>query len=93
LIESSSRFSFLIEHDLSENRFTLFRIMHWGLSSRRITNFSPDQVASMAQTLTSTRPSGNAMSLTTTSVRSLFTPDAFFGQEIQIMPSGAIAWR
>jgi len=23
----SSRFSFLFEHDLSENRFTLFRIM------------------------------------------------------------------
>jgi len=27
LVESSSRFSPLFEHDLSENRFALFRIM------------------------------------------------------------------
>src|ERR1700739_3581751 len=67
----------------------------WRLSRWRfgITNFSPDQVSSMAQTLMSTRPSGNARSRTTTSLRSVATPEAFFGQDTQIMPSGAIASR
>ena len=47
----------------------------------------------MAQTLMSTRPSGSAVSRTTTSLRSVATPDAFFGHDTQIMPSGAMASR
>src|SRR5205807_9851733 len=58
-----------------------------------ITNFSPDHTSSIAQTLISTRPSGSAVSRTTTSVRSVATPDDFFGHDTQIMPSGAIAAR
>src|SRR5579863_2620621 len=58
-----------------------------------ITNFRPDQVSSIAHTLISTRPSGSAASRTTTSLKSLSTPDDFFGHDTQIMPPGAIALR
>src|SRR5262252_284726 len=58
-----------------------------------ITNFSPDQTSSTAQTLMSTRPSGSAVSRTTTSLRSVATPLAFLGHDTQIMPSGAIVLR
>jgi hypothetical protein len=58
-----------------------------------ITNFNPDQVSSIAQTLISTRPSGSAVFRTTTSVKSVATPEAFFGHDTQIVPSGTIAAR
>jgi len=59
-----------------------------GRSCKRNINLSPDQTSSTAQTLTSTRPSDNPSSRTTLSVRSVFTPDAFFGHETQSIPSG-----
>jgi hypothetical protein len=48
--------------------------------------FSPDQAASMAQALISTRPIGNASSRTVSSVMSFATPDAFFGHDTRITP-------
>lgn len=53
-----------------------------------ITSFNPDQTASTAQTLISTRPRGRAAFRTTSSVRSVCTPEDFFGQETQIAPGG-----
>src|SRR4051812_47964927 len=55
------------------------------------TNFNPDHTSSIAQTLTSTRPSSNPWSRMTFSLRSLSTPELFFGQEIQSPPSSASA--
>src|SRR5712664_786384 len=66
------------------------RLVRWSFG---ITNFNPDQVSSMAQTFISTRPSGNAVSRRTFSVRSVATPDAFFGHDTQIIPSGSITAR
>ena len=60
------------------------------LFSFRIKNFSPDQVSSMAQTLTSTRSIESANSLMVSSVMSVGTFEAFFGQEAHIIPSGAM---
>src|SRR4051812_10355504 len=60
----------------------------FGRSFRRKTNFRPDHVSSIAQTFTSTSPPANPSSRTTFSFKSLLIPDAFFGQEIQSMPSG-----
>src|SRR5437868_12289380 len=57
------------------------------LNPFRITSFSPDQVSSTAATLTSTRPVGSRISRMTSSVMSVGTLLAFFGQEIQIAPS------
>src|SRR5260370_39190601 len=54
--------------------------------STRMTSFNPDHVSSTAQTLTSTRPSGNANARTTSSVTSVGTLAAFFGHETQIAP-------
>src|SRR5581483_4250351 len=51
-----------------------------GRSSFRQTRRSPDQVASIAQTFVSTSPSGSAVSRTPSSVRSVATPEARFGQ-------------
>src|SRR5260370_16040157 len=66
------------------------RLLRWSFG---MTNFNPDQTSSIAQTLMSTRPSGSAVSRTTTSVRSVATPEALFGHDTQIMPSGSIAAR
>src|SRR5437879_3155414 len=66
------------------------RLARWSFG---ITNFNPDQMSSTAQTLISTRPSGNAVARRTFSVRSVATPDAFFGHDTQIIPSGSIAAR
>src|SRR4030095_4187688 len=60
-------------------------------SLRRKTSLSPDHVSSTAQTLTSTRPFLNAISLTTFSLTSVGIFDVPFGQEIQSMPSFARA--
>ena|GEM_PF-5732238 len=54
------------------------------LSSFRITSFRPDQTASTAQTLTSTRPIGKHISRIVSSVISVSTLEAFFGQLTQI---------
>ena len=59
-----------------------------GRSFRRKTNFSPDQTSSTAQTFTSTIPWAKPMARTTSSVRSLATPELFFGHEIQSIPAG-----
>src|SRR5437879_3654522 len=60
-------------------------------SFARYTSFSPDHVSSTAQTFTSTRPWAKATARTTSSVRSVVTPAARFGQEIQRLPSGGRA--
>src|SRR6476619_6879768 len=60
----------------------------FGRSFSRKTNLSPDQTSSTAQTLTSTIPFAIPISRTTFSVKSVATPDAFFGHEIQSMPAG-----
>ena len=49
-------------------------------------NSKPAQVPSMAQTFRSTRPSGRITSRSTSSVRSVFTPEAFLGQAIHRLP-------
>src|SRR6185369_8226486 len=56
---------------------------------RRTTSLRPDQVASTAQTFTSTRPIGRQTSRITSSVMSVGTFDAFFGQLTQIIPAGS----
>ena len=56
-------------------------------SARRRTSFNPDQVASIAHTLTSTRPLASACSRTTSSVRSVGTPEARLGQAIHSPPA------
>jgi hypothetical protein len=61
--------------------------------SRRIINFNPDQISSTAQTFTSTKPSGNAISRMTSSVTSVETPEDFFGHETQTIPSSDILFR
>src|SRR5262249_59507057 len=57
-----------------------------GRSLSRMTNFSPDQVSSMAQTFTSTRPKPNPVSRTRFSFKSVGRPDALFGHAIHSMP-------
>ena len=56
-------------------------------------SLSPLQTSSTAQTLTSTNPSGSASERTTSSVMSVGTLAAFFGQDTQIMPSSTILCR
>src|SRR5262249_28565926 len=63
------------------------------LSFNRNTNFNPDQVSSTAQTFTSTSLALRPISRTMFSSKSVGTPAAFFGQEIQSMPSAFIASR
>jgi hypothetical protein len=53
---------------------------------RRFINFSPDQVSSTAQTFTSTNPIGRHISRIVSSVMSVGTFDAFFGQLTQMNP-------
>src|SRR5262249_16825552 len=50
-------------------------------SSFRTTSFSPDQTSVTAHTLMSTKPSGRATSRTVSSVMSVGTFAAFFGQD------------
>ncbi len=57
--------------------------------SRRTINFRPDQVSSTAQTYVSTNPSGKATARITSSVISVETLAAFFGQEIHRVPVSA----
>ncbi len=52
-------------------------------------NRSPLQVASIAQTLLSTSPEARPMPRTRSSVKSVATPDAFFGHAIQSPPPTA----
>src|SRR5215813_15095230 len=54
--------------------------------SWRTTNFSPDQVSSIANTFTSANPRGSATARITSSVTSVGTPADFLGQEIQTVP-------
>lgn len=56
-------------------------------SASRMTNFSPDQVSSIAHTLTSTRPLARPNSRTTPSPRSVTIPDDRLGQHTQIIPA------
>ena len=49
---------------------------------------SPDHTSSTAHTFTSTRPVARPMVRTTSSLRSVATPDAPLGQEIHNVPSG-----
>src|ERR1700737_1657742 len=74
---------------VQNSRFHLFDFR----VGRRIINFNPDQVASTAQTFTSTNPSGNAISRITSSVTSVEIPEDFFGHETQIVPSSDILSR
>src|SRR5262249_52696549 len=63
----------------------------FGRSFKRKTRRRADQVSSTAQTLLSTRPLARAMSRTMFSLRSVSTPEAFLGQQIQRAPSGSKA--
>src|SRR4051812_45291087 len=58
-------------------------------SLTRRTNLRPDQVSSTAHTFTSTSPAASPTRLTTSSVRSVATPDAFLGHDPHSMPSGS----
>src|SRR6266508_3226412 len=51
------------------------------------TSLRPDQTSSTAHTLTSTTPSGSASSRIPSSVRSVGTPDDFFGHAIHSAPA------
>src|ERR1700758_1534646 len=64
---------------------------HYSLprSFKRRTNFNPDQTSVTAQTLTSTNPDASPISRTTFSLKSVATPELFFGQLAHIMPAGA----
>ena len=57
-------------------------------SATRITCFRPDQISSIAHTLTSTRPWARANSRTTFSSRSVAIPEDRFGQAIHSAPAG-----
>jgi len=63
----------------------------------RFISLRPDQVASIAHTFTSTRPIGRQTSRMMSSVMSVGTLAAFFGQLIQMKPdcpsSGISRWR
>jgi hypothetical protein len=52
---------------------------------------SPDHVASIAHTFTSTAPAARPSSRTTSSVTSVATPDARFGHAIHSAPAGSSA--
>ena len=56
---------------------------------RRCINLRPDQLSSIAQTFTSTRPIGGQTSRIVSSVMSVGTFEAFFGQLTQMKPDGA----
>src|SRR5207245_5167701 len=57
----------------------------------RRTNLSPDHTSSTAATFTSTRPCASPITRITSSVRSVATPDTFFGHELHSLPAGATA--
>src|SRR5207302_8757858 len=79
---SQQLWKFVWIRDSGANGYSLAR------SLSRKTNLSPDQTSSTAQTFTSTIPSESPMSRTMFSVRSIATPEDFFGHEIQSMPAG-----
>jgi len=54
-----------------------------------ITNFSPDHTSFTAHTFTSTSPTSNPIFRTSFSLRSVATPEAFFGQLTHNIPAGA----
>jgi hypothetical protein len=54
---------------------------------------SPDHVSSIAQTFTSTKPSGSESSRTTSSVISDGTFDDFFGHDTQTVAFGSSFFR
>ena len=54
-----------------------------------MTNRSACHVSSIAQLLLSTSPASRPVRCTESKVRSVSTPDAFFGQAIQSPPAGA----
>ena len=62
-----------------------------GPGRRRTTSRRPHQVASIAQTLSSTRPAATPTSRTTSSVISVGTPEARLGHATQSPPSGRMA--
>jgi hypothetical protein len=55
----------------------------------RTTSLSPDHVSSIAQTFTSTKPSGSATSRTMSSVISDGTFEDFFGHDTQTVAFGS----
>src|SRR5262249_1054614 len=60
-----------------------------GRSLSRMTNFSPDQISSMAQTFTSTSPKPNPVSRTRFWSKSVGRPEALLGHAIHSMPSAS----
>ena len=68
----------------------MFRCAQPLRAERRRTSLSPDQIASIAQTLTSTSPSGSAIVRTVSSVTSVASPADFFGHEAQMTPAAGI---
>jgi hypothetical protein len=54
-----------------------------------LTNFRPDQTSVTAHTLTSTSPAARPIARTSFSVRSVATPELFFGQHAHSIPAGA----
>jgi hypothetical protein len=54
-----------------------------------ITNFNPDQISVIAHIFMSTNPASRPQPRTRFSVRSVATPELFFGQAIQSIPAGA----
>src|SRR5215207_3371620 len=63
-------------------------LLHSARSSLRIISFNPDHLVSTAQTLTSTRPIGSTTSRIVSSVMSVGTFAAFFGQLTHMAPLG-----
>jgi hypothetical protein len=59
------------------------------LSFTRRTNFNPDQISVTAHTFTSTSPASSPTPRTTSSVRSVATPELFLGQLTHSIPAGA----
>src|SRR5579862_10035090 len=55
----------------------------------RITNFSPDHTSLTAQTFTSTNPAAKPILRTSSSVRSVATPEDFLGQLTHSIPADA----
>lgn len=62
-------------------------------SFSRRTNFNPDQMSVTAQTFTSTNPARRPTSRIASSLRSVTTPELFFGQLTHNIPAGASAFE
>ena len=69
-----------------------FAVFLWGRFLTGITNFNPDQTSVTAQTFISTSPASNPLWRITSSVRSVTTPEVFFGHAIHSIPAGASAF-